>query len=244
LVAVSVAFASTVGSAQGSTAAPTEEFGPEQTRYVHCDWQSSYAERSTTQVHQVKWRDTVTVYSSGLRSTFVDVGAYMRSLESGLTQRLGIHVTCEIRDYPEYAYPSQEPGAVNEVLDGRMVTVVLHKIEPAWFFVDDLKDNIVSIGGIPSASLARLAARDPVPAHPNPDQLAGNKANKGGGGGALTVEAYSSADPTSAGKLLEAERRSAAEKAKSIAATARLRADVQAKREKMFQEMRKRGSAQ
>jgi hypothetical protein len=227
---------------------PIQEFAPEKPLYVYCQWTVGETERATTQVQALQWRDTITVYDERNRSVSLHSGFYIGALEESLKKRVGSHVSCDGETSPDYPYDSARPGVTYESVGGTMITNVLHKLDPSWFFVDSLSDNIVSIDGLSAPALARLArAADANKGKPStPQTIASeNSDKKSHAGGALTVApTQSSVDPDWQTKVLAQERRDAADKAKAIADTVRQKAETKAKLAKLFEEMRKRGSAQ
>ena len=144
LLAASAAYAVMVCTATPAFGQKTTEFGPEQTFYVNCSW-SSGDERATTQLEEVKWRDTIEVHEDGRQFITRHIGFYIVSLKDALKTRLGTGVACDQANSP--TYPSAAPGTTF-TSSGRVISAILHKVDADWFLVDWLSKNvtIVSLG--------------------------------------------------------------------------------------------------
>lgn len=125
--------------------------GPEQTVYVHCTWMSG-ADRMVTQIEEIRWRD----------ANHEHKGSYLGSLAWELEKRLGeSSVKCEWAKSPQYG--SYKPGKSYESVGGKRIPVVLRKVEPSWFFIEDLRENL---------KVSSLDAGTATPAHREPEKTA------------------------------------------------------------------------
>lgn len=244
LIVLSAALCIGQASAQSAVVQPPQEFNSEVTLYVYCSWMSGDLVRSTTQVQEMRWRDTVYVYPT-FRSVSVHSGVYIGALEESFKSRLDANVDCEGRTSPGYAYASQEPGATPSIGGGRFLTMTLHEVTPDWFFLDRFADNIVSVSGMPKSARKKVAAGESVVS--SSPAARGTGRTSGRGPGALTVKTDTSlidARKKYEQAVLQSQRDDAAARAKQVADTARNRAEMQLKLNKFFEELRKRGSAQ
>lgn len=208
-------------------------YGEEQILYPSCTWMSGPAEKSQAQIEEIRWRDTITTWPSGNKTIDRHSGVYLSDLLNSLKRRLGTDaVDCEWRKSPtDYRHP---PGT-SYYGYREMVSVVFSKIDPSWFIVDGMGDNLT----VPAAGKKKAP---PLP----------NIANKGASAEAstalpgLVIEQPQASQESQAAKdaFLKAQREQAAIKAKQIADAARYDAEIQAGIARTQAEMRRRGNSQ
>ena len=241
LIAGSVGFGCIVSGAPAFSQG-VWELGPETRAYVFCSWMSGPSEKSMTQIEEITWRDGIYV-SNGISHVEHHNGEYITSLERQFNQELGTETAdCEwAKSHTRYPW-SYQPGDTYAGYRNQPVTAVLSKVDPEWFMVDRFSDNlrVVSLGATPKPATKKRAKGQAPQGGKAPAQvpaLPGLIIEKAG----PTLEEIAA---ERAKQSLELARADALIKARKAANQARSDAKYQADLAKLYDEMRKRGSAQ
>ena len=242
LIAGSVGFGCIVSAAPAFSQG-VWELGPETKAYVFCSWMSGPSEKSMTQIEEITWRDGIYV-SNGIRRIEHHNGEYITSLERQFNQELGTETAdCEWTKSPT-RYPwSYQPGDTYAGYRNQPITAVLSKVDPEWFMVERLRDNlrVVSLG------TARQSAARKKPGKGKTNQGAKAVTRTPAQPGLVIQKAGPSLAEIAAARAkqdLELARAEAAAKARTAALKARQDAEYQAAMTKFFAEMRRRGNKQ
>jgi hypothetical protein len=211
------------------------ELGPETKAYVYCSWMSGPSEKSMTQIEEITWRDGIYV-GDGTRRIERHSGEYITSLERQFEQELGTETAgCEWAKSPT-RYPwSYQPGDTYAGYRNQPVTAVLSKVDPEWFMIERLSDNL----RVASLATAGKSAETKKPAKGRTNKGAKAVTHAPALPGLVIEKAGASLTEIAAARAkqeLELARAEAAAKAKIAALKARQDAEYQAAMTKFFAE--------